>query len=616
MPSTSALDILGENAFAPADAPRRILVYAPMAYSTPHYETDLEIAQRHLDAGDAVELVLCQGELPSCQLNPVHEPRRCVQCISRSLQGAAQLSPKCPVVELPTWLTPEDRMQIAALPKEFPDHLSLRAYTVEGFDAGMATLSSVIDFTRSLQVDTARHARLIHHTLVAAVMNFLALKRLLAARNYDRLYIYNGRWSMMRCAVRACEQAGVDFYTHERGSDCHKFTLYANTLPHNKENLRNRVQVSWDRAADDPQRLQQATAFFEDRRRGVEKKWFSHTKQQQAGRLPDDWNRSARRIVYFTSSEFESAAIGDQAKDRIYRGQIAALPRIATLGHAADATSHIWVRVHPNDKTNNDRWAAAATGHRNVTLIPSTAEIDSYALLDGADRVLTFGSTMGIEATYWGKAAICAEHSFYNGLGAQHEATTEAELIELLTRPELPSCARENALRYGYYLNTHGENFRHFETDKISDYEFKSPFRGRCLKPDFEDLRKQIAALFHDHSYRRAAAIAQVSTDFDPTDVMMHTIRVLSLLRLDACAAAIQAAENATEKLAPSSLEPFLRNTGKALVDGCQKLCKDATADEFQDATRRTAQLLRRVTAFASVADKLMALSGRVARAA
>ena len=44
------------EAFTPAAAPRRVLIYAPLAYSTPHFETDLEIAQRHLDLGDNVEL--------------------------------------------------------------------------------------------------------------------------------------------------------------------------------------------------------------------------------------------------------------------------------------------------------------------------------------------------------------------------------------------------------------------------------------------------------------------------------------------------------------------------------------------------------------------------------
>lgn len=606
-------DLSISAAFTRAHEPRRVLVYAPLAFSTPHFETDLEIAQRHLDLGDNVELVLCDAELSSCQLNPNGELRRCVQCVSRNLQGTAQLSVKVPVLGLTASLTPEDHARLTGLPREFPSQQALRKFCFDGFDAGMATLSSIIDFTRALTVDTKLLAPSIHRTLHAAVATFLGFKRILATSHYDRVYIYNGRWSMMRSAVRACEQLGVPYYTHERGSDFQKFAVYRDTLPHQKDNFRQRTKAAWENAVGHPQTTTLAEVFFHGRRQRVEKAWFSHVKLQETGRLPLGWECDGRRIVFFTSSEFEFAAIGGDATGKIYPTQVDGLRRLAGLLAEQSPETRLWVRVHPNDKNPAaiKRWTEAAASLRNVTLIAPDETIDSYSLLEGADRVLTFGSTIGIEATYWGRPSICADFSFFDGLDAHYEPATEGELIDLLVRRDLAPKPQENALRYGYYLNTFGANFAHFATGTISDYEFKSPFRGRCLKPDYDDMRQRLAGLFQQGEIRRAAAIATLCAAFDPADGLAHSIRILSQLRLRETDTAIAALEEAAAKSAPPQLEAILKSTGKELLDAIQRIQREQTAETFQTLARRAATVLQRAPAFAALGRNLAALVAR-----
>lgn len=607
-------DLLISETFVRADQPRRVLVYAPLAYSTPHFETDLEIAQRHLDLGDQVELMLCDGDLPSCQLNPCHELRRCVQCVSRNLQGAAQLSAKVPVLGLTAALAPEDHARLAQLPRHFADQQALRRYCFEGFDAGMATLSSLIDFVQSVTIDTQQHRELIHRMLYSAVLTYLALQRQLRAKPYDRVYIYNGRWSMVRSAVRACASVGVPYYTHERGASFKQFALFRNVLPHDMRDFQARTRAAWEQAREHPAARAIAAAFFQERRQRVEKSWFSFVKQQDAGRLPGDWERPARRLVFFTSSEFEFAAIADEIDGRIYSGQAVATGRIARRLARADPAAHLWVRVHPNDKNpaTAQRWRAATSGLANVTLILAEEKIDSYALLDGAARVLTFGSTTGLEATYWGKPVVCADRSFYDGLDAQYEARTEDELIDLLTRPHLPPKPRECALPFGYYLNTAGAPFLHFATEEISDYEFKSPFRGRCLKPDYDDLRQRLLALYHEGDDRRVASVARLCAAFNPGDELAQALRVLSLLRLNALELAIAALEEASSQAPPPQMESVLKNTAQALVDALQ-LAGDKQAAVFPALASRAGHLLRRSPVFAPIGQKLVALANHAA---
>jgi len=273
--------------------------------------------------------------------------------------------------------------------------------------------------------------------------------------------------------------------------------------------------------------------------------------------------------------------------------------------------AHLWVRVHPNDDSpaNVEKWTAAAAGVPNLTLIPPSARIDSYAMLDGAERILTFGSTVGIEATFWGKPAICADYSFYNGLDAQYEAATETEMIELLTRPGLPPRPRENALIFGYYMNSFGGEFRHFQTAKISDYAFESPFRGRCLKPDYPDLRTRLLALFQAGEAARSADIAGVCAQFAPADEMVQTIHVLSHLQRGEFGDALEAVEAAAGALAAPQIERVLQRAGKALVDGTIELGRRIPRADFAAVAGRVSTVLVRVPAFEPVGRKLEAIA-------
>lgn len=598
------------EAFARPREPRRILVYAPMAFSTPHFETDLEIAQRHIDLGDHVDLVLCDAELPSCQLNPHHELRRCVQCVSRSLQGGSQLSSKAPVFGILASLRPEDSAEIARLPKGFVNQDALRNFSFDGFDAGLATLSSLIDFARTPEFDTQQHAALVHRTLVASVATFLAVRRILAGRHYDRAYIYNGRWSMMRSAVRACESSGVPYYTHERGTDFRKFALYKNVLPHDKLDFQIQADRVWKRASPDSQAHSIARAFFDERRRRVEKNWFSFTKHQEVGRVPADWDRDCRRIVLYSTSEYEFAAIGEGTEGKIFPTQVDGMRRIASLLSERSPGAHLWVRVHPNDDNPESfrRWIRAATGLPNVTLVLPGEKIDSYAMLDGSERVLTFGSTVGVEATYWGKPSICGDFSFYDGLDAQYEAADEEGVIELLCRPNLVPKARENALKFGYYLNTFGENFLHFSTAEISDYEFKSPFRGRCLKPDYSDLRQRLLEIFNDGGLVRAATLSRLLIAFNRSDTLGHSVLTLCLLRGGRLDDAIKVVESAAGILTPLQFESVLKSSGSELV---KCLSAQARSAEFAAMARRTAVVLAHSPLFAEVGAQLRALASR-----
>lgn len=608
-----APDAAVEVAFRPPEAPRRILVYAPLAYWTPHFETDLEIAQRHLDLGDEVELVVCDGELRFCQCNPSHDSKYCLQCISRSIQGAEQLTKKPRTLALLSFLTPEDHAKIAQLPAQFASTAQLKRYCFESFDAGMATVSSIIDFLRNPVCDTTVYAADIRRSLVSAVSSYLAFLRILSAQSYDRVYIFNGRWSMVRSVVRACEQKKIEYYTHERAADVRKFSLYQNCLPHDMAYYRKQVRLAWERNHLHPDFNRVGASFFEDRRARVERTWFSFVKTQEAGCLPSDWNRESRRMLFCTSSEFEFAAIDEGTLGRVYPSQLVAASRIARLLAKADPNIHLWIRIHPNDNTPETArdWTNLAQKLPNVTVVLPDSKVDSYAMIEGAERVLTFGSTIGLEASYWGKPSICAEHSFYGDMDAQYEAHSEEELMALLLQPELQAKPRDNAIAVGFYLNTFGERFKHFETDTISDLEYKSTFRGKPLKPDIAEAYRQMIALLDCREFRRAAVISRQAIQFAPQNGVAHSVHILSLLRMQAHEHALTALEGAHMALSADQRDQLLGNIAQDLLNLAMQLSKTNPAYDFNHKVRRIAQVLASAPRFAPISQRLLQMVNR-----
>jgi capsule polysaccharide export protein KpsC/LpsZ len=100
-------------------------------------------------------------------------------------------------------------------------------------------------------------------------------------------------------------------------------------------------------------------------------------------------------------------------------------------------------------------------------------------MLKNAHTVLTFGSTVGIEAVFWGVPSILAGMSWYRALGATYNPATHDEVMALITETLAPM-NDEPAWMYGYYFSTYGIPFKYVRATTFDEAEFKGkkPWRG------------------------------------------------------------------------------------------------------------------------------------------
>lgn len=433
-----------------------------------HYETELELMEGHLLAGDRVAHAVCDAVLPACDMAPVHRDAQCQICTRVRLRGEPLLSGRVRRISLLGDEPPPEGLRT-----EFPDVATLARYEVGGFDVGSAVVSSLVSELRDSNPSTTQYAGAIRGYVTSAVQLYRATLAYLDRHPTDRVYAFNGRFAHPRAVLRACQARNVDCWLHERGNDIKTYALYKNRLPHEIAYLEQLIRDAWDAAAARPDRLEIAERFFEERAAGQEQAWYSFTKHHDPTLRPDGWDAGKMRVVVFSTSEDEYAAVGDEWAMTLYPNQLEAIRQIVEALERRGGV-HLFVRMHPNSRTLSASELAKWFSLRSpiLTVIPPDSTVSTYALLREADLVLTFGSTVGIEAVYFGKPSIIGAPCIYAGLGGTYNPASHEELVSLL-RPGLPARDRAAALQYGYFFRTYGEPFRWFDAASFSAGKFK-----------------------------------------------------------------------------------------------------------------------------------------------
>lgn len=352
----------------------------------------------------------------------------------------------------------------------FNDDLAiLKRYAWKGHTLGLGVASSLISKYRNPALCTHENLAQIRAALRAAALVFERSRALIERHRPEAVLTFNGRFALCYPVVKAAQAAGCRVLLHERGCDYRKYEVF-DTSVHSIEKLRDRIQRHWDARSDDTAARRTGEEFFQRRRCGDGIGWKSFIDGQTRGlTLPSD---GRKRVVYFSSSEDELAAVEDGAVQKFApEGQKSAVLKLVSACRKV-ADVELIVRVHPNAAdchlSELTWWSALAA--QGVKVIEPKAKVDSYALLESANLVCSYGSTIGVEAAYWGRASALLGDAGYFGFGCCAEPIDEEELAGLI-RNVPREWSREACLRYGYYIATFGREYHHYEPTSLFDGE-------------------------------------------------------------------------------------------------------------------------------------------------
>ena len=138
------------------------------------------------------------------------------------------------------------------------------------------------------------------------------------------------------------------------------------------------------------------------------------------------------------------------------------------------------VRMHPNSAGTRSDFTKRLSRlqYPFLRVIAPEEKLDSYALLQTAQKVLTWGSTIGIEAAYWGIPSIVAGWGEYMALGSTYNPTSHAELMDLLLGHLEPKPIA-GAIDYGFYAKNFGTPLKY-----VTPWgPFFALFKGKPIRP-------------------------------------------------------------------------------------------------------------------------------------
>ncbi|WP_456450178.1 capsular polysaccharide export protein, LipB/KpsS family [Hydrogenimonas sp.] len=451
---------------------KKTLLFAPFANWGLHFETDLELAQRALDEGEELTVVYCDGELPACEPNPLHKAVMCRMCRARRNRGFRWLGNKgvryLSLGELGMKPGEEERK----LTERFKNLEEIVSFRQDGSDLGLAAVSSTVSYFREPELSLPEHGKVLRRHLLAALSVHKTFSAFLDEIDFDRVILFNGRYSSLRPLLRLAQQKDLEVDVHERGHTFGRFSLSKGVYPHAIEYVEDRIlHYAHDETPDETKRALGAE-WFDQRRGGVVQNWTDFTKEQTKGLLPQKFSQSDFNLVIFNSSEDEFVAI-EEWKNPYYRNQNEGIRKIAE-SFSDDAGVRIYLRVHPNlkgiENSQTRELEILKNSLSNLTVIPADSPVNTYALMDAADLVVTFGSTAGIEAAYAGKPSVVMGRAPYlilesNIIPTSHDAMVRM-VRDLARGKELPP-VKARAYLYGYYIQSSGIPFRYVEQTGI-----------------------------------------------------------------------------------------------------------------------------------------------------
>ncbi len=477
----------------------KVLFFTPTNIYSNLAEIELEIMQRHLDAGDEVHAIICKGNLTFCEINPAHKKLQCQYCIAKHKNMFALLDGTIHTHNLTRFYhTTED---ISKLQTDFPSIDDLKMYKWDDhFDIGYSIGSYLISEYRDPHLDITPHLPLIKTLMQTSLHLYLAVQRFLTKHKMDKVYVWNGRMPTMRPVIRAAASKKIHFATFNTASKATSFETFENSLIHDLSATATKIIHYWNNSTASVEEKTAAGAAFFIRRTqkalGDADITNRFIQNQETEKLPDNWDPAKTNIAIFNSSEDEMASISDEWKNHLYHDQYDGLCRLI---HSIESDQrfinhHFYLRIHPNlsNITNADVIRITSLRSSKLTIIPATSPVSTYFLIQQSDKVVTFGSSAGIEAVFMEKPSILIGKCFYRNLpGGTYQPASHDEFIELLLQP-LKALDKTAALMYGYFWSTYGTPLKYVDK-KVDDWFFKGKkLRSHLLYEGLKTLKGTI----------------------------------------------------------------------------------------------------------------------------
>ena len=443
----------------------------------------------------------CSNTFDVCYFNIHRKPDVCYRCKTGVKNTLKLVSGNFKHIVVSDIISAENKKQAALF---FSDKSIIGFdHIFENFEVGAATLSTYISRSRDRDLLDADQDY-VKELAINALSIYLGLQEFLQKEKIELVYNFNGRQDYVRAVLRASLSKNIDCYNVERARLGGNIEFYKNVLPHNIVYKVNLVEQCWrESELPEAKKKEIGANFFHRQKTGESIIFPSFTKKMKKGEIPDYLVNGNKNIVLFNSSDDEFAALGEEYKNPFFKNQNEGLEYLTELFGKHLNNYNLIIRMHPNLAGVTHEFVNEIRElHRrypNIYVETPESGTDTYALMEHAEKVISFGSTTGLEAAFKQIPVIMLGKGIYYFSNVAYIPDNKDEIKNFLVSDLKPKPLR-NALKFGFYFLNGGQKTKYyfegnegkgifFKGDRIHSYSFLQRIKAKIIQKSFQLFR-------------------------------------------------------------------------------------------------------------------------------
>ena len=416
-------------------------------------------------------IVRCSSGLKRCFANLEGSASRCRVCKSTNRNTYGHINSS-----LLDFIEVEE---ILERDYQFREHENLVIKALEN-----GAYSSTIAFTKDPIISRIDHVEMYEENFRNSLQLFTGLTALIQDTKFAGVITFNGRFNESRAALEAAKANKIPAFCHESSGTGSTYRIFKGGETHSLSFHKNRIQDLVENVQLSDEDSQKARSFFEKQRSGIAQGFVNRrifVTKEFRNLLPVQFDVADKNLSIFVSSEDEFAGFSEWswpfgATQFDVLKEI--MPRLLNQGFT------VWIRLHPHLKgrlDNSQIIQMSSLSQDRVHVIAPEAPVDSYALINNSSNVISFGSTIGLEATYMGVNTILLGHSYYEHLDI-NRFPKRLDDLESLFDLGVSSESRDLCLLVAHYFLMEFNEFKLCNIEKSTKFLY---FKNRKISPTF-----------------------------------------------------------------------------------------------------------------------------------
>lgn len=415
---------------------QKTVIFLPSAL-TESFEIVLGRVADLVKQGRELELIYCDGAIRGCVANSVGLKSTCRHCRLVRDRAISELAPEARKIPLDSYKNRSvNCLPDASIKASLASSVESTMLTFYRRNAGSFAPWDPRDMIFShVRTQFLKYSQFIYECVLGYI----------AASNSNRIEFFNGR-ILPNFAVReAVVASGKEYAVIEVAGYQRQLVMVNNSMIHDFDYRQRALKQFIESGKAD---LFLGRKFFDDRRQGIATDTISFTATQRSGLIDYD---EKPILAVFTSSTDEFDFLGDQWFTQASKDPASFIVRVAEL---VGDNYRVVVRMHPNQAGDYTgaakRMQLELSQCELVELITPQDPQSTYELIDKSALVLSFGSSVGIEATYSAKPSILAGRAVWDFLDVAYYVT-KPEDVKALVGAGLKEKKKDEALTIASY---------------------------------------------------------------------------------------------------------------------------------------------------------------------